>query len=79
MLDYNTTRSPPHMYWGIHRAQDWRLTLCWLPKKCFLTQKPLWGKRAYHGVRWITGPGDPVPEHYWIEKDEFIMWRLKNV
>lgn len=69
----------PEQDWGLGRAGHWRLQLCWLPKKCFLTGRPLWGQLAYHGERWITGPGEPVVEHYWIDRDEFVMWRLKHV
>jgi hypothetical protein len=70
--------SPPSEDWGLSRARDWKLKLCLTPKKCFLSEKPLWGKRAYHGVRTITGPGDPVYEDYWIEKNEFMIWNLKG-
>jgi hypothetical protein len=70
--------SPLSEDWGLRRANHWKLKLCWLPKKCFLTGKDLWGKFAYHGERWITGPGEPIVEHYWIEKTEFIIWNLKG-
>jgi hypothetical protein len=70
------SQSPPSEDWGLRKAQYWKLKLCWLPKKCFITQKPLWGKRAYHGERWITGPGEPVVEHYWLDKFEFMKWQL---
>ena len=78
MVDQGPMGSPPSQDWRLDRAKFWTLRLCWLPKKCFLTQKSLWGKWAYHGERWIAGPGEPVVEHYWIEKDEFIMWQLKK-
>ena len=68
--------SPPSEDWGLQKAQYWKLKLCWTPKNCFLSNKPLWGKRAYHGERWITGPGEPVVEHYWIDKNEFMIWNL---
>ena len=71
-------QSPPSEDYGLSRARDWKLKLCWTPKKCFLSQKPLWGKRAYQGTRIITGPGEPVIEHYWIEKNEFMIWNLKG-
>jgi hypothetical protein len=64
--------------WGLQKAQDWRLKLCWSPKKCYLSGKDLWGKRAYHGIRTITGPGDPVYEDYWIDRMEFLIWKLKG-
>lgn len=71
-------QSPPSEDWGLKRACGWKLKLCWTPKKCFLSGKDLWGKRAYHGVRVITGPGDPVIDHYWIERNEFMIWQLKG-
>ena len=62
--------------YGLSRARGWQLKLCWLPKKCFLSDSPLWGKKAYHAQRIITGPGTPVIENYWLEKTEFIKWQL---
>lgn len=64
--------------WGLNRAKFWQLKICWLPKTCYLSGRLLWGQRAYHGERWITGPGEPVVEHYWIERDEFLLWKLKG-
>ena len=72
------SQSPLSEDWGLRKAQGWRLKLCWLPKKCYLTGKDLWGKQAYYGERWITGPGEPVMEPYWIDRGEFIIWRLKG-
>ena len=62
--------------YSLSRARDWKLKLCWGPKKCFLSGQTLWGKKAYHGVRIITGPGEPVIEDYWLEKFEFTKWQL---
>jgi hypothetical protein len=64
--------------WGLQRAQYWKLRLCWIPKKCYLSKKNLWCKFAYRGERWITGPGEPIVEYYWIEKTEFLIWNLKG-
>ena len=69
-------QEPTSQSWGLSRASGWKLKLCWLPKKCFLSEKPLWGKRAYHGIRLITGPGEPVREDFWIDKNEFMLWQL---
>lgn len=77
MID-NVQASPLSDDYGLRRATGWKLSLCWRPQSCFLTGKPLWGKRAYHGVRMITGPGEPVYEDYWVEKNEFIFWNLKG-
>ncbi len=64
--------------WGLQRAQYWTLKLCWLPKKCRLSAKSLWGKRAYRGENWITGPGEPIVVYYWIDRNEFLVWNLKG-
>jgi len=68
--------SPPSEDWGLGRAKGWHLKLCWLPKKCFLSGKPLWGKKAYYAQNWLTGPGDPIPVDYWLDKFEFTKWQL---
>lgn len=73
---FNVAQSAPTEDYGLNRAHHWNYKFCWLPKKCFLTGKDLWGKRAYHGERWITGPGEPVVVHYWIERDEFLVWQI---
>ena len=72
------TQSPPHEDWGLNRVSEWKLAMCWIPKKCYLTGKQLWGKRSYYGERWIAGPGTPVVDHFWIDRDEFIVWKLKQ-
>ena len=71
-------QSPPSDDWGLNRAKGWRLKLCWLPKRCFLSKKSLWGKRAYHAVNIVTGPGDPIYVDYWLERSEFLFWNLKG-
>ena len=72
------TQAPLSEDWGLSRAKYWELKLCWLPKKCFISGKTLWGKRAYVGERWITGPGEPMVQTYWIDKFEFLIWQLKR-
>jgi hypothetical protein len=64
--------------WGLNRAAYWALKFCWWPQTCFLTGKKLWGRYAYHGENWITGPGDPVVQYYWIERNEFLIWQIKK-
>jgi hypothetical protein len=75
-MDSEVQGSPPSEDWGLRRAKAWKLKICWRPQTCFLTGKQLWGKRAYHGVRLIHGPGEPVEDHYWVEKNEFLLWQL---
>ena len=75
-FDPEVTQEPRASDWGLSRVRDWKLTLCFRPKTCFLTGKQLFGKRCYKGTRVITGPGEPVIEHYFIEKFEFMKWQL---
>jgi hypothetical protein len=70
--------SPPEEDCGLNKVKHWRLKLCWLRQTCFLTDKQLWGRQAYYGVRIITGLGTPVYDHYWIERNEFLVWQLKR-
>ena len=74
----DVTQAPPSQDWGLNRTRGWKLKMCWAPKKCFLTTKPLWGKWSYYGENWITGPGEPVVQEYWIERNEFLVWQLKK-
>lgn len=76
MDDLGVSQSPREEDWGLNRVTDWKYKLCWRPQTCFLTGKQLWGSRAYHGTRIITGPGEPVIDDYWVEKNEFLIWRL---
>lgn len=77
--DTFVSQSPPAEDIGLNRATGWKLKLCWTrPRNCFLTGKQLFGKRAYHGVRIITGPGEPIYVDYWIERSEFLIWNLKG-
>jgi len=74
----SVTQAPPSENWGLNRAQGWKLKLCWGPRKCFISSKPLWGKRAYVAETYINNLGDPVIETYWVDKHEFLLWQLKR-
>lgn len=60
------------------RASSPILKFLWLPETCHLTGKRLWLKKAYRLTRMITGPGDPVFEHRWHDKNAHIIWQLKK-
>jgi hypothetical protein len=78
MLPGMVSQSPISQDYGLSRARDWKLSICLWPRRCFLSDKPLWLKRAYVGVRMITGPGTPVYETYYIDRTEFLLWNLKG-
>jgi hypothetical protein len=62
----------------VERAVDWQLKFALWPQHCVRSNRLIWLRRAYRGTRVITGPGTPVIEHYWIDRDEFIIWNLKG-
>lgn len=77
-FDPGVMQAPIELDWGLNKVNNWNMKRCWTLQTCFLTGVRLWGKRAYHGTRVITGPGDDIIDHYWIERDEFILWKLKG-
>ena len=50
----------------------------WLPKKCHITNKNLWLKKAYRQTAMWTGPGDSMFEYRWYDRNEFLTARLKG-
>ena len=63
----------------LKQAKDWHLKFALVPRQCAVSGQRIWLEPAYRGTRVITGPGTPVVEHYWINRIEFMIWRLKNV
>ena len=57
----------------------WYLEFTWLPRKCALSRKLIWFTRAYRGLVMYSGPGEPVMEFRWINKNEFIMAKLRGI
>lgn len=50
----------------------------WLPQTCNLSGKRIWLKKGYRLTRMITGPGDTLFDYRWHDKDEHIIWKLKQ-
>ena len=55
-----------------------RLKFAWLPKKCNLSAKLIWLKYGYELSAMWTGPGNAVFEERWHDKNEHIIWKLKQ-
>lgn len=60
------------------RCIGWQLKYCFIPRRCFYTGKLLWFTMAYKGVGMITGPGEPVFEHRWCERHEWLFLKIKG-
>lgn len=54
----------------------WQLTTSFLPRRCFYSRKLLWFKKSYKGTAMWTGPGDPIFESRWVEKNYFLIKRI---
>lgn len=53
-----------------------RLTFSWLPRKCWLSGNSIWFKKAYKKTAMWTGPGTPIYEDRWYDKDIYIISKL---
>lgn len=49
------------------------------PRRCYVTGKLLLFENAYRATRCYTGPGDPIYEYRWYQKNEFLILRLKGI
>lgn len=48
------------------------------PRKCHVTGKRLWLTRTYKQTAMWTGPGDPVFEYRYYDKNTFLIEKLKG-
>ena len=60
------------------RVLGTELKFVWFPKTCYLSGKRIWLKKAYRLIRMYVGPGDPIFEYRWHDKNTHIMWMLKR-
>jgi hypothetical protein len=51
--------------------------LIW-PKRCYISGKLLFLQYAYKQTAMWTGPGDPVFEHRYYDKNEFLIAQIKG-
>ena len=55
------------------------LKLVLWPRKCYITNNILWFKNAYKQTAMWTGPGDPIFEYRWYDKNEFLLAKIKGI
>jgi hypothetical protein len=56
---------------------SWHLKFAWLPAKMD-NGDFIWWSKYYHGLRMITGPGDPVFLHQYMTAEEFTWQALQQ-
>ena len=76
MLDYQI--QDDIFYNKAFRGLGAQLKFAWLPQTCYISGKLIWLKFGYRITAMWTGPGNPVFEHRWHEKNAHIMWMLKR-
>lgn len=66
-------------YWMFNNRRIGRKRkLSFIPRRCYLSDKPLWLKRCEVVYCMVTGPGDPVYETFWCDPKEFLFYEIKN-
>ena len=56
-----------------------KLKFTLMPRRCYLTKRRICLESAYCITAMYTGPGTPVYEHRWYNKDEYLIARLKDL
>ena len=60
------------------RCVGWKMKYSFWPRKCHYTGKWLWLTLAYQGIGLITGPGEPVVEVRWCDRQEYLFLKIKG-
>jgi len=60
------------------RCIGWQLKYSLWPRRCHYTKKLLWLTLAYEGTSILTGPGEPIFEHRWCERQEYLFLKIKG-
>lgn len=63
-------------YW--RKQATWELKFVVWPRRCALSRRWLWLKRAYRGEYQIHGPGDPVVDVRWQHPHQHLIWLLET-
>jgi len=63
---------------GFGLVKDWTLTFCMCPRRCFISKKWIFLKKAYKGKAYIYNYRGPEArsETYWVSTDAFLVWKL---
>jgi len=63
-------------YQQFFQNANWEYKFTYLPKKCIISKRILWLKKAYCGTRIITGPAILIREKKWLSKEEYMLKAL---
>jgi|AntRauTorcE11898_2_1112593.scaffolds.fasta_scaffold01693_5 hypothetical protein len=55
---------------------------CFLPRRCFLTGKSLFMKKAVRATRYLESYRSPmnnqIKQHFWVDRDQYLLNQLKG-
>jgi hypothetical protein len=60
------------------RCVGWSLEYSLLPRRCYYTGKYIWLTKAYKGTSMLTGPGEPIFEHRWCDREQYLFLKIKG-
>ena len=56
----------------------WYVKFAWRPQRCWISNRLIWLELAYKGTAMWTGPGDPIFEYHWVNKNEYLVAKIKG-
>jgi len=76
-LDKTVWSYDSNQAWKDH-CIGWKKQLSIIPRYCFYSNKLIWLQMAYKGTAMWTGPGEPVFEHRWVNKNQYLLEKVKG-
>ena len=76
-IDWTTMSADDYHFRMFVVGRQLKFTL--IPRRCYITKRILWLENAYCLTAMYTGPGTPVYDHRWYDKDEYLIARLKDL
>jgi len=60
------------------KRATWHVKFAWWPRRCWLSGRQLWLTRAYQGTAMWTGPSNTVFEYRWVDRDQYLVAKIKG-
>lgn len=62
-----------------YKRASWAKSFAVWPRTCDQSSKHIWMEWCYKGTQMITGPGEPVYLHRWVNSKEYVFAQLKGI
>jgi hypothetical protein len=57
----------------------WELKFSVVPRRCYFSNKLIWLRYGYRGAAMWTGPGEPVFDIRWVDRNEYLLAKIKGI